>query len=207
MHPTVFVVDDDAAVRDSLRWLLESVGHAVETYASGAEFLDSVEPDRPGCLLLDVRMPGMSGLELQDALQKRGTQLPIIMITAHGDVPMAVRALRAGAFDFIQKPFNDQVLIDRIHDCLAQERQRLSEEANKAEVRERFATLTPREREVLEGIVAGKPNKVLADEMGISIKTVEIHRARVRDKLKADSVPELVAMSLESGVLKGKPRA
>lgn len=207
MHPTVFVVDDDAAVRDSLRWLLESVGHAVETYASGAEFLDSVEPDRPGCLLLDVRMPGMSGLELQDALQKRGTQLPIIMITAHGDVPMAVRALRAGAFDFIQKPFNDQVLIDRIHDCLAQERQRLSEEANKAEVRERFATLTPREREVLEGIVAGKPNKVLADEMGISIKTVEIHRARVRDKLKADSIPELVAMSLESGVLKGKPRA
>lgn len=207
MHPTVFVVDDDAAVRDSLRWLLESVGHAVETYASGAEFLDSVEPDRPGCLLLDVRMPGMSGLELQDALQKRSTQLPIIMITAHGDVPMAVRALRAGAFDFIQKPFNDQVLIDRIHDCLAQERQRLSEEANKAEVRERFATLTPREREVLEGIVAGKPNKVLADEMGISIKTVEIHRARVRDKLKADSIPELVAMSLESGVLKGKPRA
>jgi RNA polymerase sigma factor (sigma-70 family) len=201
----IFVVDDDKAVRDSLRWLLESVGHPVETYDSAREFLTAYNTNRSGCLVVDVRMPGMSGLELQELLASREISIPIIIITGHGDVPMAVQAMKAGAVDFIEKPFNDQVLLDRIQFCLLEETKQRQDKENKAQLIERIEQLTPREREVLEGVVAGKLNKVIADELGISIKTVEIHRSRVMEKMSAGSLAELVAMCIQAGIYKGKP--
>jgi RNA polymerase sigma factor (sigma-70 family) len=196
-RPTVFVVDDDAAVRDSLKFLLRSVGQLVETYGSGPEFLDAYHEDRPGCLVLDIRMPGMSGLELQQRLNERHSIVPIIFITGHGDVPMAVEAMQAGAVDFIQKPFRDQDLIDRINQALDKDsanRQALSE---RSEIRKRLETLTPREREVLDLVVHGKANKVIAGDLKLSQRTVEIHRARVMEKMRASSLAHLVRMVLE----------
>jgi two-component system response regulator FixJ len=200
--PTVFVVDDDSAVRDALRFLMRSVGLTVETFSSAAEFLDAYRDDRAGCLVLDIRMPGMTGLELQDKLIERRSILPIIFITGHGDVPMAVEAMQAGAMDFIQKPFRDQDLLDRIHQAIdkdAKTRQSLGE---LAAIRTRLASLTPREREVMDLVVHGKANKVIAGDLDLSQRTVEIHRARVMEKMEASSLAHLVRMVLEVGELK-----
>ncbi|MFL6551339.1 MAG: response regulator FixJ [Povalibacter sp.] len=198
-RPTIFVVDDDAAVRDALKLLLRSVGQAVETFGSGQEFVDAYSEDRPGCLVLDIRMPGMSGLELQQKLNERHSILPIIFITGHGDVPMAVEAMQAGAVDFIQKPFRDQDLIDRINQALEKDGNNRAALGERNDIRRRLETLTPREREVLDLVVHGKANKVIAGDLKLSQRTVEIHRARVMEKMQASSLAHLVRMVLEVG--------
>src|SRR5579859_2056773 len=175
---TVFVVDDDEGVRNSLRFLLKSVGLTTRTLASASEFLEVYKPSQPGCLVLDVRMPGMSGLELQQQLNLRGAVIPVIFVTGHGDIPMAVEAMQQGAFDFLQKPFRDQDLIDRIQRALERDAHNRTALEQHAKIRERLESLTPREREVLTLMTRGKPNKVMAAELGVSQRTVEIHRAR-----------------------------
>lgn len=192
----VFVVDDDAAVCDSLRFLIESVGLRVRTFSSADGFLAAYTPDQPGCVVLDIRMPGMSGLELQEQLAKRGHTLPVIIITAHGDVPSAVRAMRAGAVDFMSKPFNDQDLLDRVHQALAKDAQARQDEAVRAGIAAKVALLTPREREVMDLVVSGMSNKGIAAQLQLSAKTVETHRARVMEKMEAGSLAELVRMVL-----------
>jgi len=197
-EPTVFIVDDDEAVRDSLRMLMKSVGLAAECYASAAEFLDAYDPDRAGCLVLDVRMPGVSGIDLQATLESMHSILPIIFITAHGDVPMAVQAIQSGAVDFMQKPFSDQALLDRVQQVIEQDRKNRRLLQGRNEILERIASLTPREREVMEMVAEGKPNKVIAIDLGVSERTVEIHRARVMKKMEAESLPHLVRMTMEA---------
>ncbi len=196
--PTVFIVDDDAAVRDSLGLLLRSVGMVSEAYASADAFLASFDPARPGCLVLDVRMPGTSGLELQARLHERGAALPIVFLTAHGDIEMAVRAVKAGAADFVQKPFRDQDLLDKLQAALAQDAELRRQRADVEEIGSRIASLTPRERQLLELVVAGRANKEIAQDLGISQRTVEIHRAHVMRKMGADSVTDLVRLVMGS---------
>jgi two-component system response regulator FixJ len=196
--PTVFVVDDDEAVRKSLAWLIGSVGLAVKAYESADAFLASWAEERPGCLVLDVRMPGMSGLELQDALARRGSSLPVIIVTGHADVPMAVRAIRAGAADFVEKPFSAVRLLESIRGAIA--RRAPSATAADPALRQRFADLTPREREVLEQMVIGLPNKLIAHRLGMSPRTVEIHRGRVMQKTGANSLSHLVRMAVRAGL-------
>ena len=193
----VFIVDDDEAVRNSLRLLVKSVGLTAATFASAQEFLSSYDPSHPGCLVLDVRMPGMSGIELQQHLNLRGAVIPVIFITGHGDIPMAVEAMQQGAFDFLQKPFRDQDLIDRIQRALEKDRASRVELSERQRIRERRDSLTPREREVLELVTSGKPNKVMAADLGLSQRTVEIHRARVMEKMGASSLAQLVRMVLD----------
>jgi len=195
--PTVFVVDDDEAVRNSLRFLLKSVGLPTQTLASAPEFLQSYQPSQPGCLVLDVRMPAMSGLELQQQLNLRGATIPVIFITGHGDIPMAVEAMQHGAFDFLQKPFRDQDLIDRIQKALAKDGKTRAALKEHERIRHRLESLTPREREVLALMTKGKPNKVMAGELGVSQRTVEIHRARVMEKSGASSLAQLVRMVMD----------
>jgi FixJ family two-component response regulator len=192
--PKVFIVDDDAAVRRSIRMLIRTIGIEAEAFASAKEFLDAYDPRQPGCLVLDVRMPGMSGLELQEKLRDMDANLPIIFVTAHGDVPMAVNAMRSGAVDFIQKPFRDQELIDRVQQALEQDARSRAALAGKEEIQRRVSTLTPREREVMDMVVGGKANKVIAANLGLSERTVEIHRSRVMKKMEAESLPQLVQM-------------
>lgn len=192
----VHIVDDDEAVRDSLRMLLKSVGQASRQYASAQEFLDAYDGTAPGCLVLDIRMPGMSGLELQEELRKRDCTLPVVFVTGHGDVRMAVQAMQRGAADFIQKPFRDQELLDVIHRVLEAARSGHDHQQQREAVRGRLATLTAREREVLDCVLDGKANKVIAADLGISQRTVEIHRANVMDKMKVRSLAELVRMVL-----------
>jgi len=195
--PTIYVVDDDEGVRNSLRFLLKSVGLTARTLSSAREFLESYRPRQPGCVVLDVRMPGMSGLELQQQLNLRGAIIPVIFITGHGDIPMAVDAMQHGAFDFLQKPFRDQDLIDRIQRALERDGKNRAALAQHTRIRERFAALTPREREVLALMTRGKPNKVMAAELGVSQRTVEIHRARVMEKTGAASLAQLVRMAMD----------
>lgn len=195
--PTVFVVDDDEGVRNSLRFLLKSVGLQTHALASAAEFLDGYKPSQPGCLVLDVRMPGMSGLELQQQLNLRGAVIPVIFITGHGDIPMAVEAMQQGAFDFLQKPFRDQDLIDRIQRALERDARNRAALEEHARIRTRLDSLTPREREVLALMTRGKPNKIMAAELGVSQRTVEIHRARVMEKSGAASLAQLVRMVMD----------
>jgi FixJ family two-component response regulator len=197
-EPRVHIVDDDEAMRDSLKWLLESRGLTVELYPSGEAFLAAFDNGFGGCLVLDVRMPGMSGLDLYAQLQARASTLPVIFITGHGDVPMAVSALKKGAADFIEKPFNDQDMLGLIESCMQQDRVAAARRAEIASVTLRLDCLTQREREVLAQIVGGKLNKQIADDLGISIKTVEVHRSRVMEKMGADSVAELVQLVLKS---------
>ena len=194
---TVFVVDDDEAVRDSLQMLIESIGHRVRTFPSAIGFLEEYEPEEPGCLVLDVRMPGMSGLDLQERLNEKRCRIPIIFITGHADVPMAVKSIKSGAIDFIQKPFRDQDLLDRIQQALDLDISTRSERIECDEIAERVAKLTPREREVMELIVKGDPNKAIAYEFGLSERTVEVHRARVMEKMMAGSLPQLVQMVMK----------
>ena len=198
-EPTVFVVDDDPAMRNSLRWLIESVGLAVAAYATAEEFLERYEPSRPGCLVLDVRMPGMSGLDLQDALAQRRITIPTIVITGHAEVAMAVRAVKAGAVDFIPKPFSDQLLLDRIRQALEQDRRDRETREHETDVARRVSHLTQREREVMDLIVAGKANKEVAAELGVSPKTVEVHRAHVMEKMRVASLADLVRLALLAG--------
>jgi two-component system, LuxR family, response regulator FixJ len=195
---TVFVVDDDSGVRSSIRMLLKSVGIPATPMASAQEFLDAFDPAQPGCLVLDIRMPGMSGLELQQQLNLRGAILPVLFITGHGDVPMAVEAMQQGAFDFLQKPFRDQDLIDRIQKALARDQENRANLRQHGVIRERLESLTSRERDVLDLLTQGKQNKVMAAELGISQRTVEIHRAHVMEKLGANSVAQLVRMVLDA---------
>ena len=191
--PLVYLVDDDEAIRDSLGLLLRSVGLDCEVYASALEFLEAYDPRRHSCLVADIRMPGLSGLELQQRLNEQRADVPMIFITGHGDVPMAVNAMKSGASDFIQKPFRDQDLIDRIHKALAQDRERRTWRAEERTIRERLALLTPREAEVMKRVVRGQANKVIAMDLGVSQRTVELHRARVMRKLKMRSLAELVS--------------
>ena len=191
-EPLVYVVDDDEAVRDSLSLLLKAVGLTGQTFSSAAEFLNDYDPEQHGCLVADIRMPGMSGLDLQDELNRRGAQLPLIFITGHGDVPMAVDAMKSGALDFIEKPFRDQDLLDRVQQALAWDKERRIENLKTLAIRERLATLTPRETEVMECVVQGQANKVIAMDLGVSQRTVEIHRARVMEKMGIRSVAKLV---------------
>lgn len=196
---TVFIVDDDQAVARSLRWLIETVRLQVETFASAQAFLDGYDAAKPGCLVLDVRMPGMSGLELQERLAaQRGYHVPIIFITGHGDVQMAVRAVQAGAFDFVEKPFNDQDLLDRIQRAIAHDAGQRGKEAQRSQLKALFAGLTPREREVLDLVVEGLSNKAVANALGLSAKTVEVHRAKVMEKLHARSISDLVKMAMQN---------
>lgn len=196
----VFVVDDDAAVRGSLRALLEAVEFRVEDFSSADAFLDACDPPRPGCLVVDVRMPGMDGIELQEELARRHIELPVIVITGHGDVPLAVRAMKAGAIDFIEKPFDDRVLIDSIRDALSFLRNLKSRTNFSHAATERVDGLTKRERQVLEHLVAGRPNKIIAHDLGISPRTVEVHRANLMEKLQTRSLSGLVRIALEAGV-------
>lgn len=195
---TVYIVDDDPAIRVGMQALMESVNLRHEIYSSADEFLQQDKQHRAGCLVLDIRMPGLGGLELQDELIKRGSTLPIIFITGHGDVPMAVEAMQKGAVDFIQKPFRDQELLDRVRDALMTDKERRAELARHAQVEQRLDKLTKREREVFDLVVTGKPNKVIAYELGVSQRTVEIHRARVMDKMQARSLADLVRMQMRS---------
>jgi two-component system response regulator FixJ len=195
--PIVFIVDDDEAVRNSLRLLVKSVGLTAAALVSAQEFLASYDPLQPGCLVLDVRMPGMSGLELQQQLNLRGAVIPVIFITGHGDVPMAVEAMQQGAFDFLQKPFRDQDLIDRIQRALEKDRVNRAELGKRSDLRARHEALTPREREVLALVMSGKANKVMAADLGLSQRTVEVHRARVMEKMGASSLAHLVRMVLD----------
>lgn len=195
-RPIVYVVDDDAGVRSAVALLLKSMGQPSATFGSAWEFLAAYEPDQPGCVLLDVRMPGMSGLELQGELNRRGVLLPVIFITGHGDVPMAVEAMQHGAFDFLQKPFKDHDLTGRIRRALAHDRELREKIGRKTQIRARLARLTPRERQVLRLVADGKPNKVMAAELGVSQRTVEIHRAHVMRKMGASSLAQLVRMML-----------
>lgn len=192
----VFIVDDDQGVREAIKILMRSIGYESETYPSAGEFLRAFDHDMVGCLVLDVRMPGMSGLELQNRLTSLGSTLPIIFITAHGDVPMAVEAVKAGALDFVQKPFRDQELIDKIQEAFARNAHVRKEQRNRRTTTDRLASLTPREREVMDMVVDGKANKVIAIDLGLSQRTVEIHRARVMSKMQAESLSHLVQMVL-----------
>jgi FixJ family two-component response regulator len=197
--PVVNIVDDDAGVRTSIGMLLKSVGIPSSIYASAREFLDAHDASRPGCLVLDIRMPGMSGLELQQQLNLRGAVIPVIFMTGHGDIPMAVEAMQHGAFDFLQKPFRDQDLLDRIQKAIARDAQLRLSLGEHARIRARLETLTAREREVLDLLIQGKQNKAVAQVLDVSPRTVEIHRARVMEKMEAQSVAELVRMMLDLG--------
>jgi len=197
VSPTVIVIDDDDAVRSALKLLFKSIGLPVLVYSSAQEFLPHYVLDQPGCLVVDVRMPGMSGLELQQQLNLRGAMIPVIFITGHGDIAMAVEALQHGAFDFLPKPFQDEDLIERVQRALKKDAVNRKEIGKGERIRQRLESLTPREREVLGLVTSGKPNKVMAADLGVSQRTIEIHRARVMEKMEANSLAQLVRMTLE----------
>jgi two-component system, LuxR family, response regulator FixJ len=194
--PAIYVVDDDDGMRRALDTLLSTVGYKTAVFSRPSEFLANFKTDAPGCLVLDIRMPDMSGLELQQHLNRMGSMLPVIFITGHGDVPMAVQAMKEGAFEFIQKPFRDQDLLDRINHALKQDAANRSTVARRTEVLRRLETLTPRERQVMDFVVEGAANKVIAIDLGLSERTVEIHRAKVMEKMGARSVAHLVKLHL-----------
>ena len=195
-NATVYVVDDDPALRESLGYLLQSEGLTVRTFEGARQFLSEHDRDARGCLVVDVRMPEMSGLQLQEYLAAEGSTLPIIVITGHGDVPMAVKALKNGALDFIEKPFADQQLLDRVHEALDVDRRLHGERAKRDDILRRLNRLTKRELEVMAGVAAGKANKVIAEELGLSPKTVEVHRARLMQKLEVDSLAQLMRFAI-----------
>ena len=198
--PVVFVVDDDASVRDAVKRLIASVGLRVETFGSAHEFLNHKRPEAPGCLVLDVRLPDLDGLEFQRSLAEANIHIPVIFITGHGDIPMSVRAMKAGAVDFLTKPFRDQDLLDAIQQAIERDRARREEEASKAKLHESFASLTRREREVMAWVVAGRLNKQIASEIGVSEITIKVHRGQVMRKMGANSVADLVRMAGRLGL-------
>jgi len=205
-EPTINLVDDDAEVLNSLKWMIESVGHKVTCHETAEHFLKSDEYNNPGCIVLDVRMPGMSGMQMQELLKDRGVNTPIIFITAHADVDMAIRAMKGKAFDFLKKPVNNQVLIETINKALKFDYSNRQKRQKNAEIIERAEKLTPREREVMYLIVAGNVSKVIAEKLGISPHTVDIHRARVMKKMQAKSLADLVSMSVISGLTTYNPQ-
>jgi FixJ family two-component response regulator len=192
----IYIVDDDEAVRKSLMLLMKTEGLPARCFASAREFLETADFSAVACVLLDVKMPGMSGLEVQDDLQRRGIDLPLIFMTGHGDVPMAVQAMGKGAYDFIEKPFDNTMLLTRLGKCLDSCRARQQENTQRLEASRRLASLTPREREVMDLLVAGNQNKHVASSLGISCRTVELHRARIMQKLEARSISEIVRIAL-----------
>ena len=194
---TVMVVDDDAGMRNAMRALLKSVGLPCTLYASAQEFLASYQPTQQGCLVLDIRMPGMSGLELQQQLNMRGAVIPVIFMSGHADIPMAVEAMQHGAFDFLQKPFRDQDLLDRIQRAIAKDAEVRKSLGEHERIKAHLSELTPREREVLDLMTQGLQNKAIAQKLSVSPRTIEIHRARVMEKMSAHSVAELVRMMLD----------
>ena len=196
----VFVIDDDPSMRGALEDLVGSVGLQVRPFASPQDFLQSKLPDAPGCLVLDVRLPGMSGLTFQKELATLGVALPVIFITGHGDIPMSVRAMKAGAVEFLTKPFHDQELLDAIHTAIERDRERRREAVLVAELRERYATLTERERQIMTLVAVGRANKQIAAELNLSEMTVKVHRGQVMRKMHAGSLPELVRMADRLGV-------
>jgi two-component system, LuxR family, response regulator FixJ len=200
----VYIVDDEASIRDSLAMLLRSVGLASRSFPDAKSFLAAYEPRPDTCLVADVRMPGMSGIELQEALRTRGAELPIIIITGHGDIAMAVRAMKAGASDFIEKPFHDQTLLDAVHRALARSTGSVAAATTVelTDLKARLDTLTPREREVMALVVEGRPNKVVATRLGLSTRTVEVHRAKAMEKMGASSLADLVRMAIACGMTK-----
>jgi FixJ family two-component response regulator len=198
---TVFIVDDDYAVLKGLKLLVKSVGMNAETFDSARDFLDGYDPACSGCLVLDVRMPGMSGLELQKSLKGRGIGLPVIIITGHGDAPTAVEAMKAGAFDFIEKPFSEQILLGKIQKALAQDAQTRRAEARLDQVRAKFERLTKKENIVMEFVVAGKSSKKIASELDISHKTVEAHRSNIMEKLGVKSAVQLTRLAMDANMV------
>ncbi|MGB5179870.1 MAG: response regulator [Gammaproteobacteria bacterium] len=196
---TVFLVDDDDAVRDALELLLDSVGISTESYSSATAFLDHYDPDRPGCLVLDIRMPAMSGMELQAALAGKGVNIPIIFLSGHGNVPMSAKAFRSGAVDFLEKPFDENVLLERIHEAIRLDRANRGATARRVSASTRLATLTRREHEVMLLIVTGHANKDIAMKLDLSHRTIETHRGRIMEKTGAQSLTELIQIALASG--------
>ncbi len=195
---TVHIVDDDADVREATALLLETAGYSTALFSGADELLAAVSPEAAGCLVLDVRLPEGNGLSLQRELAQRGIRMPIVFITGHGDVPMAVQAMNEGAFDFLEKPLDDDALLDRVAKALERDTERREHEANVSDIEDRLARLTPREREVMEGILEGKLNKVIGHELAMSTRTVEVHRARVLDKLGVRNASEMVRLVLTS---------
>jgi len=195
-EPRVFVIDDDLEVREALELLMQSVGLAVRTYGSAQAFLETFDPHQPGCIVLDVRMPGISGLDLQERLSKEKPHPPVIIITGHGDVPMAVRAVKSGAVDFIEKPFNDQVLLDSVHKAIEKDARQRGDASRLSELVQRYESLTPREKEVLKMVASGQRNKVIAGELNVTQSTVEAHRAKVMEKMNARSLSDLMRIVL-----------
>ena len=199
-EPIVFIIDDDDEVRDAIAFLMESVGLQAETYSSAELFSDDFDATRSGCIILDIRMKGMSGLMLQEHLSKQDIHPPIIFITGHGDVPMAVKAIKAGAIDFIQKPFNDQVLLESVYRAIEEDEKQRGKALQHAEIKLKLERLTPREREVLDLVVKGHRNKIIANELHISQSTVEVHRSRAMEKMEAKSLSDLMRIMLTANL-------
>ncbi|HEX8265626.1 MAG TPA: response regulator transcription factor [Pyrinomonadaceae bacterium] len=202
--PIIYVVDDDESVRESLDSLIRSIGMRAAVFASATEFLKAKRFDAPGCLILDVRLPGLSGLDLQGELNREGVSVPIIFVTGHGDIPMTVRAMKAGAVEFLTKPFREQDLLDAIGQAVKRDRERRKTNNELNELRTHFAQLTPREKEVMELVAAGMLNKQIAYKLGTSEVTIKVHRSQVMQKMKADSVADLVRMSERLGIFATK---
>jgi RNA polymerase sigma factor (sigma-70 family) len=203
--PTAYVVEDDESIRTLWRWLMESNGIAVRTFTSANEFIADFQPGAPGCLVLDLRLPGMSGLELQEHLKRNRVEIPIVFVTAHGDVRTAVTAIQEGAVDFIEKPFSYVQAVSIVQKAFRRDAENRERHARQAQVEARLAALTERERAVLRCVIAGKQNKVIADELEISVKTVESHRAKVMEKMEAASVAELVQLTLGFSLMDAPP--
>ncbi len=198
--PTVYIVDDDPGMLESTAWLLESVGIRHRTFPNGAAFLDALEPQMQGCVLLDVRMPGMGGLNVQEALRGRKVSLPVIFISGHADVPMVIRAFRGGASDFIEKPFNEQELLDSVQRAIEKDRREHARTAMATQARERFAQLTPRERDLVAPLINGLRSREIAEQLGVGARTVELYRGRVMQKLQVRNVAELVRLAVVAGI-------